>query len=193
MLRFDNTVWNAGPGRLELEGSKRSKIYQNLYDAPTGGVRVQQLYLGNDSVFHPGHNHYHLQNFASYLLLHEDGSGAYRATAHNGTKTSFCIIDTERVQGTSSAQYTLCGRTLQGLTVGWADTYGARLDEQWIDLGVATSTAPLADGEYAVQSTANPPSGNAARKLTESNYGNNVAITYFTVQAGAITNVRTTP
>ena len=93
-------------------------------------------------------------------------------------------MDTRRISGSYSAQYTACGQTLQGLTVGWGDTYGGWLVEQWIDLGLS----PLADGEYAVRSTANP-----ANKLYESNNSNNVARTYFTVRNGAITNVRTTP
>ena len=111
VLRFDNTVWNAGPGRLELEGSKRSKIYQNLYDAPTGGVRVQQLYLGNDSVFHRSHSHYHFENFAAYLLLAKNTTG-YEPTASQGTKTSFCIIDTTWQTGSHPKQYTLCDQVI---------------------------------------------------------------------------------
>ena len=184
VLRFDNTVWNAGQGRLELEGQKRRKIYQQLYDAPTGGNLVQRIYIGNDSIFHEGHNHYHLENFASYLLLAKDASGVYQATTKRGTKTSFCIMDSRRISGSYSAQYTTCGQKLQGLTVGWGDVYGAWLAEQWIDLG----TSRLADGDYAVQSTADP-----ANKLYESDNANNVARTYFTVSGGQITNVRTTP
>ncbi len=180
VLRFDNTVWNAGGGRLELEGKKRSKIYQNLYDAPVAGTLAQRLYIGNDSIFHSGHNHYHLDNFASYLLLKKDASGVYQATTKKGTKTSFCIIDYARVSGSYGAQYTGCGRTLQGLTVGWGDTYGANLTDQWIDLG----TSRLADGTYAVQSTADP-----RNKLVESNDGNNVATTCFTVRSGAIAQI----
>ena len=181
VLRFANTVWNAGQGRLELEGKKRSKIYQNVYNAATGGTLVQRLYVGNDSTFHEGHNHYHLENFASYLLLQQDMNGAYQATTKKGTKTSFCIMDTEQLLGSYSAQYTRCDRVLQGLTVGWADTYGAYLVDQWIDLG----TSPLTDGEYAVQSTADPRD-----QLAESNNANNVAVTYFRVEGGTIMNVR---
>jgi len=178
VLRFANTVWNAGSGRLELEGQKRSKIYQRIYDAPKGGTLVQRLYLGNDSIYHEGHEHYHLENFASYLLLKKDASGVYQATTKKGTKTSFCIMDTGRISGSYSAQYTSCGKTLQGLTVGWGDTYGAGLIGQWVDLG----TSRLADGTYAVRSTADP-----LNKIAESNDGNNRASTCFTVRSGTIT------
>lgn len=177
VLRFANTVWNAGTGRLELEGKKRSKIYHNVYDSPKGGNLVQRIYIGNDSVFHQGHNHYHFQDFASYLLLQQDVSGVYRATTKKGTKTGFCIMDSSRVSGSYSAQYNLCGRSLQGLTVGWGDIYGAHLADQWIDIG----TSQLADGTYAVQSTADP-----RNKLLETDDGNNVALTCFTVGGGTI-------
>jgi hypothetical protein len=183
VLRFDNTVWNAGQGRLELEGNPRPRkknapIYQNLYDAPVGGSHVSHKQISTDILYHSGHRHYRFQNFASYLLLQKDAGGVYQATTKKGTKTSFCIMDTGRVSGSYSGQYTICGQTLQGLTVGWGDTYGAYLAEQWIDLG----TGPLANGTYAVQSTADP-----ANKLAESNDGNNVATTCFTVSSGAIT------
>jgi len=177
VLRFANTVWNAGSGRLTLEGQKRSKIYQRVFDAPQGGNLVQRIYIGNDSIYHEGHEHYHLENFASYLLLKKDASGVYQATTKKGTKTSFCVMDTSRVSGSYSAQFTSCGRTYQGMTVGWGDTYGASLIGQWVDLGYS----PLADGTYAVRSTADP-----LNKIAESNDGNNRASTCFTVRSGTI-------
>ena len=164
-LRFDNTVWNAGPGRLELVGKKRAKIYQRFYNAR--GALVDRAYIGNDSVFHAGHNHYHIENFASYLLVE---------LGKKGTKTGFCIVDTINHTGQYGPRYTTCGQTLQGLSVGWADVYPAHLADQWIDLG-----APLADGTYTLRSTANP-----RQRLIEANYGNNAAQTCFTAQGGVV-------
>lgn len=175
VLRFDNTVGNTGSGRLELEGQKRSKIYQNVYDAAVGGNLVERHYIGNDSIFHEGHNHYHIENFASYQLFQDGGEWTKQ-----GTKTSFCVMDVVPIVASyGDAQYTTCGRSIQGLTVGWGDTYYASLAEQWIDLG----TSPLPDGAYMLQSTANP---NFDRKLIESDYGNNTASTCFTVTSGMI-------
>ena len=47
-LRFSNTVWNAGEGRLEIQGNPKPpkkkeqtivrQIFQNIYDAPTAPV-----------------------------------------------------------------------------------------------------------------------------------------------------------
>ena len=182
VLRFDNTVWNAGPGRLELEGRKRSKIYQRVYDAATGGTLVERTYLGNDGLFHAGHNHYHLENFASYVLLTTDGTELGR-----GTKTSFCVIDYVNITAQYNPQYTSCGRSIQGLSVGWGDTYHANLAEQWVDLGVAgAGTSPPLNGTYVLSSTANPGNAASRQQLLEADYGNNEGRTCFTVTNGAI-------
>jgi hypothetical protein len=105
ILRFANTVWNAGEGRLELESDADSPdvpepIYQNLYDAPVGGNRIERKRVASDFIFHPNHNHFHFADFAEYLLLGQDTTtGAYRPMKTEGIKTSFCIMDSERVEG----------------------------------------------------------------------------------------------
>jgi len=190
VLRFSNTVWNAGEGRLELKGQPNPKvdgarnIYQIFYDAPIGGTRTKRKVVASDILYHPSHEHYHFENFASYLLLKQDASGTYQKTTKKGTKTSFCIYDYITVEGTNPAQYIGCGFELTGLTPGWGDTYHASLPDQWIVLG----TQPLGDGEYAIQSTADPKGlideGGRNRER------NNTAVTYFTVQGGQISNVR---
>jgi hypothetical protein len=196
ILRFSNSVWNAGEGRLELEGDPTpqpdpdvaKKVYQNLYDAPIGGTLVSHKQVASDFIYHPNHMHFHFANFASYLLLARDSKGIYQPTTKKGTKTSFCIEDSNPLPGaTYPAQYDTCGTDRQGLTPGWADTYGYRLADQWVVLG----TEPLSDGEYAVQSIADPKGvldeGGGKRE------SNNSSITYFTVQDGAIGNVRDQP
>jgi hypothetical protein len=177
-LRFDNTVGNYG-GRLELTVDGDRNIYQNVYDQLTGGSRALQQRVSSDLIFHPEHNHFHFKDFARYELLKQDRAGVYRATTRRGSKTSFCILDYERMtsNGPSSAQYSTCGSTIQGLSAGWGDTYYASLPEQWIDLGTATMT----DGAYALRSTADP-----YNKILESNNGNNVGITYFSVRNGML-------
>ncbi|HEV2066211.1 MAG TPA: discoidin domain-containing protein [Thermomicrobiales bacterium] len=185
VLRFSNTVWNDGEGRLELQGDPRpdgsSKVYQNVYDSPSGGTRVSQRHVSSDIVYHPSHYHYHFQGFASYLMLKRDAAGIYQATTKKGTKTGFCIMDSSRIssRGSSYAKYTSCNGSLQGISVGWGDLYQGSLPEQWIDLG----TTRLADGYYAIQSTADP-----LNKLSEGGRdGNNVGTTYFRVSSGTIT------
>ena len=78
------------------------------------------------------------------------------------------------------------------MSVGWGDTYGAGLSDQWVVLGpVAESNVALPDGEYGLQSQADPNDllneGGGARET------NNTTIAYFQVVSGAITRVRDTP
>lgn len=192
ILRFSNTVWNAGEGRLELESDVDSQempkpIFQNLYNEPVGGIRTERKRVASDFIFHPNHNHFHFKDFAEYLLLGRDATGIYRPVSTEGIKTSFCIMDTGRVSGNNPDQYRTCNADKQGLTPGWSDTYTANLFDQWIVLGDES----LSDGEYAVQSIADPKGvideGGGARET------DNTAITYFTVDGGAIRNTRDQP
>ncbi|MGH2558038.1 MAG: lysyl oxidase family protein [Thermomicrobiales bacterium] len=188
VLRFDNEVENHG-GPLEITADYRQSryVYQNVYDTYTGGTIVQSFRVGSDLIYHPPHNHFHFQDFASYQLLKEDSRGVYRGTTRRGTKTSFCIIDTSHVRsdiGPASPRYEDCDARSQGLSSGWSDTYISLLPEQWIDVG----TTWLADGDYAIKSVANP-----LFKLHESDNTNNTALTYFTVRNGAIQTTGTPP
>lgn len=185
VVRFSNTIWNDGEGRLELRGDPKpdgsSGVYQNVYDSPTAGALVSQTQIAADFLYHPSHYHFHFQGFASYLLLQRDSGGAYKASTRAGTKTSFCVEDTNRIssRGTSSPKYSSCSGALQGISVGWGDLYQGSLPEQWIDVG----TSRLADGYYAIQSIADPQN-----KLNEGGRDtNNVGLTYFRVSGGAIT------
>ena len=191
VLRFSNVVWNDGEGRLELQGDPRpdggNKVYQNVYDSPTGGALASQRHVSSDIVYHPSHYHYHFEGFASYLMLQRDSAGVYQPTTKKGSKTGFCIMDSNHIssRGPSSAQYGSCSGALQGISVGWGDLYQGSLPEQWIDLG----TSRLADGYYAVQSTADPQN-----KLNEAGRdNNNIGVTYFRVSSGAITIISDPP
>lgn len=194
ILRFSNTVWNAGEGRLELESEPQpapdqdtvSPLYQNLYDAPTGGRRVRQRRVRGIIAYHPTHAHYHFADFASYLLLRRDAAGHYQPVGAS-TKTSFCLTDGFRRARHYPAAYLDCERELQGLTPGWADRYAYYLPEQWVTIGAE----PLSDGEYGLRSTADPKrlldEGSKARER------NNATVTYFTVSGGTVLDVRSTP
>lgn len=193
ILRFANSVWNAGEGPLELESEvdptsdQPKPVYQNLYDAPVGGNLIEHRLVGSDFIFHPQHNHFHFTDFAEYRLLGKEASGEYRPMKTEGIKTSYCVMDTWRKTGKAASQYTTCNADRQGLSPGWADTYRADLYDQWIVLGDQS----LADGEYAVKSIADP------RGLLDEGGGerekDNTAITYFTVKSGVIKNEREEP
>jgi len=193
LLRFATTAVNVGEGRLEMEGDaeppadpgRSSPVYQNLYDGPIGGEVVARAQLGADLVYHPTHFHFHLDEFASYRLLQRpEGVDDYRPTAYDGAKTSSCLLDSERVgdDGPESAEYAGCEGDRQGISVGWADVYDASLPDQWVDLGVADGSAPLPDGDYAVEFVVDP----ADRVDEGGREDNNRAETTFTVRDGRI-------
>jgi hypothetical protein len=200
VLRFSNTVWNSGEGRLELRAKtvkttsgKKSRVTQRIYD-DAGGYTNKQV---GDFVYHATHNHFHFENFADYELWTRADydrwlSGGQGLAQRRGTKTTFCLMDTNRVQALpgspSSAYYAQCGLNLQGISVGWADKYDYSLPDQWIDLG---TTSYLPDGDYVLRSVADPrnriyESANRNDTSRESQKANE-GVTFFSVQGEAIT------
>ena len=99
--------WNsrATPTRTAATSSTRTST-----TARPAAPRVIRETAGIDVIYHPSHFHFHLANFASYLLLKRDASGTYQPTSADGTKTSFCIIDYARLSGggSAAARYTSC-------------------------------------------------------------------------------------
>ncbi|CAA9586269.1 MAG: hypothetical protein AVDCRST_MAG88-3986 [uncultured Thermomicrobiales bacterium] len=192
VLRFSNTVWNPGPGRLEMEGDPSPQqggkaIYQNVYD--NRGNRVDREQVNSDFVYHPTHEHFHFADFANYRLLRQDRRGGYRPAAQQqqfGEKTGFCIMDSRPVASPAQPTYSVCDGAVQGLSVGWGDVYDYTLDDQWVEL-----RRGLKDGEYALVSTADPNN-----KLDEGGgeyEENNTATAYFTVRGGLVADVRGKP
>ena len=205
MLRFTNTVWDAGQGPMELHASTvgttsgdKTRVYQRVYDA---AGNYTSYHVG-DFVYHPSHNHFHFEGFAEYELWTRTeydnwlASGRIHGQAQRrGTKTTFCLIDSLLVQSLpgspSSAVYNECGNTRQGISVGWGDVYDYSLPDQWIDLG----TSRLADGDYVLRSVADPKDvlyesadrRDASRESKQANEG----VTFFTV-SGSGTTIRVT-
>jgi hypothetical protein len=192
VLRFTSTVWNSGEGPLELQAptspqtGESGQLYQNLYDAAVDGTRMSRRRVNGRISYHAAHNHFHFNDFASYQLLRRDEAGEYSPNSE-GTKTSFCIIDSVLVDGQIDARYRVCERMRQGLSPGRGDTYAFNLPEQWVEVG----PEPLGDGAFALQVTADP------RNLLAEGGGereqNNTATGYFTVTNGAIGPVSNVP
>jgi hypothetical protein len=196
VLRFSNTSWNAGEGRLEMRGEvvsdTRTKVYQRIYD---NAGSYTEVYIG-DFIFHPSHNHWHFENYADYELWTRTeydkwiSSGRINGQAQRrGTKTTFCIMDNVKVQNLpgspSSPVYSQCGQALQGMSIGWGDIYDYTLADQWIDLGYSN----LPDGNYVLRSVTDPKnlifeSGNndPSRESAQANE----AVTFFSVKRGKI-------
>ena len=144
LLRFTTTSWNSGNGPLELIAGavdpdlSKQLVYQRIY--ADGGAR--QDFLAGSFVWHSAHKHFHFEDYAEYRLRPVDGgSESY------GAKVTFCVMDTDRVNtdlpgAPRRAVYTTCGNKKQGISVGWGDTYGYRLQGQSIDI------TGVADGDY---------------------------------------------
>lgn len=163
-LRFDSTLFNAGAGPLEL-------VPQGLPRCPRGQRHVAQVvYADGDGdgrfdaaadrgraalpagcmLFHPGHDHWHVDASAAYALT---PAGSIEPLVARG-KVSFCLRDSDRLragQGASRA-YGECKRNReQGISVGWSDLYDASLPGQTLPLA-----GSLPDGDYCLRMTADP-------------------------------------
>jgi len=156
-LRLSNTIWNAGPGPLELHPENAGGVttaYQRIYshDAQGNPYLAEETAIGTFA-FHPDHGHWHFEGFALYEILEVAADGGVGAVLRQGEKVSFCIIPTTFI--TSNLEHSgwggsyTCGEdALQGLPVGWGDTYTSGLAGQSIDI------TGLPDGIYWLRSTA---------------------------------------
>lgn len=139
------------------------------------------------------HGHFHFTKYAAYRLWKPaDFTQFQQLRAQNpatlsgdiiaglpddrkpvvGTKRGFCVIDyipAPNFQGPRDLKtYTQCGYGTvhgnQGISVGWADEYVAKLDGQWVDV------TNVPDGDYILDVETNPD-----RLFQETNYNNNSA------------------
>ena len=188
LLKFPSVVVNVGAGRFEARGSRAST------SDPTMDVR-QRIYttdgrhrsVATDAVMRyadDGHNHWHVQNLQRFRLYRiSDG-----ARVGSGAKTGFCFWDNTKYDlslpgAPTSTHYPGCGvrgdlRVRVGLSVGWGDTYPARMSRQHIDI------TGLRNGDYRLTQTAD-----ASNWFAESNNSNNKAITYLRISGTSGTSV----
>lgn len=166
LLRFSTRTWNSGDGPIELRaretGSAGQNVYQRIY-LSDGGYHDR---LAGTFTWHPAHNHFHFDDYAVYTLQPVNAPGG---SARTGTKMTFCIMDTNSVnlslpRAPQQAVYATCGSTIQGMSVGWADTYGYNLDGQSINI------TGLPNGDYSLTIEADPKN-----RIQEINEGNNTS------------------
>jgi hypothetical protein len=167
VVRFTATIWNAGQGPLELRGESAAdhRAYQRIYD-DAGGFTDEQI-SGGFTYFEP-HQHWHFENFALYQLWPKDdfdqwlasgreqGQPRWQGSKTTGENESFCIRDSEPIQNLDGSPgapaYSPCDQAVQGISVGWGDTYPFTLTQQWVDVG----TTDLVDGQYVLRVVADP-------------------------------------
>jgi hypothetical protein len=176
LLRLSNEIGNRGRGPLEIYPSASSDdcdgdgnpandrdTYQRIFlDSNADNVfdRLQDL-ESHDLLFgceryHPAHDHWHVLDFSRYKLLRL----RTRRTVVRSTKIGFCIIDTDHrfasLPGSPPEAYYPAGSadcdrdSTDGLSVGWADTYGYFLPGQQLNV------TGLRRGRYCLVSTADP-------------------------------------
>jgi hypothetical protein len=176
LLRLSNEIGNRGRGPLEIHPSAALNdcdgdgnpandrdTYQRIFrdsNADNAFDREQDI-ESNDRLFgceqyHPAHDHWHLLDFSRYKLVRERTG----RTVVRSTKIGFCIIDTDHpfpgLPGSPAEDYYPAGSadcerdSIDGLSVGWADTYRHYLPGQQLNV------TGLRHGRYCLVSTADP-------------------------------------
>ena len=188
LLRLSNEIGNRGRGPLEIYPSATPSdcdgdgdpandrdTYQRIFlDSNADNVFDREQDLESDDIlsgcerYHPAHDHWHLLDFSRYKLVRERNGH----TVVRSTKIGFCIIDSDRrfasLPGSPPEAYYPAGSadcdrdSVDGLSVGWADTYGYFLPGQQLNV------TGLRRGRYCLVSTADPHN-----KLRESDNSNN--------------------
>lgn len=138
----------------------KQQVYQRIFNNDGSSA----TFLAGWFEWHELHNHFHFNGYADYVLQPVNAPGG---SERYGQKTTFCVTDTTAVNtslpGTpGSAHYSSCGRTIQGMSVGWGDTYGASLAGQEID------STDNADGIYSLKIVIDPD-----RHIIENNDNDN--------------------
>ena len=188
-LRFTSIIANNGAGPFQVTGSRSSTsvaemtVSQQIFN-DQGGVSRSLLtpavmYWGGD-----GHNHWHVRDLETYELVAPNGGGRVGTWEKHG----FCFQDNTQWKlslpnAPQEPVYRGCGKidALQetiGISVGWADTYGYRLPDQYIDI---TNVSP---GQYRLVYTVDQQG-----YYTESRERNNVHCTDLQITAGSVTVV----
>ncbi|HUF37441.1 MAG TPA: lysyl oxidase family protein [Anaerolineales bacterium] len=173
-LRFANTIWNSGPGDLD--------VHATAFALPNT-VRVRQYIptMEGDPIlqeagifdFHEAHGHWHWEGFGLYEVLSVAETGRLGDIVAASDKIGYCLIDVDPHPDLDEEQvsdpfYTSCAWRRQGISSGWTDTYEAHIGGQYVDI------SDLPDGLYALRSTVDPDN-----IIIEFDETNNSSLVYF--------------
>ena len=159
-LRFSNTIWNSGPGDLEMRASLIQPlgvvtVYQVL-DGLSGDASYKQA---GQFQFHPAHEHWHWDGFSVYEIWSLDELGQPLEQVLTSGKIGYCLIDVDpwsksvepgQDESENFRQYGGCNWARQGLSSGWTDTYESHLADQYVDV------TELKAGTYVLRSIVDP-------------------------------------
>lgn len=142
-LLFSTIYYNQGTGPLELIADPESEgiredIERDVLQRITRKDGSQYTKVVGNFLWHQEHLHYHFADFVDYILESvdtENSSGVYEVRV----KSTFCIrdvslIDLELENRAEKAEYLICGKEKQGISVGWADTYFFSYFDQNLDI-----------------------------------------------------------
>jgi hypothetical protein len=181
LLRLSNVVVNLGDGPLEIRpkshgGTRTTVATQRIYTHDASGAwAIWGTHRVGTFAFHPSHDHWHLEDFASYEVL-KDG-----AVVRASEKVSFCLADwvdvvDDGLEHSAERTYLGCSQTRpQGISVGWGDIYGWYLPDQWVDV------TGLPNGVYTLRSTVDP-----AGRIREVDESNNAASVTFRLRGTVV-------
>jgi hypothetical protein len=167
LLRLTTAIANIGSGPLELRGGAHTTSGQNVYQRIYNDDGTHSDRLAGTFTYHPAHHHTHFDDFSSYRLRSVLANGGVGKIIGTGTKTSFCLTDSDQWPTTlpnasADGDYFACDSRMQGISVGWSDVYSSTLPDQWIDI---TNVKP---GKYWLEVVADP-----RNHIQESNEKNN--------------------
>jgi hypothetical protein len=161
-INFGATVWVGGRSRLDVEGFRKAgtstmRAYQYFYRDGHIIGRIRAGTMSFDSEH--GHNHWHFQQFARYVLLKSNKDVAVRSR-----KVGFCIAPSDAVNlllkhatwqpgfvgfgGQCGSPTALWVR--ESMPIGWGDTYFQSV------AGQSFNITSLANGTYYIEVIANP-------------------------------------
>lgn len=171
LLRFSTIYYNKGRGPLELRADPATvdlrqdvqrDVFQRIYKID-GTYRDK---LSGNFLWHQEHLHYHFDDFVTYDL---EAVSAKNVPDLSGVlvKSTFCVrdvslVDIEVENRPKDANYKICGKRMQGISVGWADTYFFTYPDQSLDV------TDLPSGTYRLSFLVNP-----AKFLDEVSLDNN--------------------
>lgn len=169
-VRFSTTVTNIGAGAFELRADHfaplvHTGVVQRIFtDDGSTSERVAGVILFNDL-----HAHWHFEEFVQLDVLPMDSPAEPEEILATTGKISFCLIDIVHQRSLlraspHEARYRSCSAERQGISVGWADVYGAHLPGQQV------SVEHLPDGRYSLRLTVDPE-----ERVLEQEDGNNTA------------------
>jgi hypothetical protein len=177
-LTLSNATPNIGDGPLEVVGGAvvgdRQRVKQRIYRSDGSSFTRRAGFF----VFHPEHDHTHLEDWAIYRLREVLPGDAVGEIVVEGEKTSFCLLDSAVYDSglpgfPGSGEYFSCGTGTQGISVGFQDIYDKSLPDQWIDVTDVT------DGTYWLESEVDPEN-----HVLEKDEANNVARIKVTLELG---------